>query len=230
MEVELNLLLDLEMRAELEQFRHYDILNNEKITPKFLTLSKIKKKPSSLDSIRRDDGSVFATKQEQEEFICDFYEKIYNQDQGNNIIDDNVVENFLGPEICNNNVVKNSKLSDADKEFFDRDLTLLELDVAANSLNEKSAGGLDGVSSKFIKKFWPYLRIPLHKHANYCTARGSLTQSFTSAGIKLIPKKGDCSKLKNWRPISLLNCIFKVIAKAVDNRLKKINELILTRA
>jgi hypothetical protein len=63
------------------------------------------------------------------------------------------VENFLGPEICNNNVVKNSKLSVADKEFFDRDLTLLELDVAANSLNEKSAGGLDGVSSKFIKNF-----------------------------------------------------------------------------
>jgi hypothetical protein len=45
MEGELNLLLDLEMRAELEQFRHYDILNNEKITPKFLTLSKIKKNP-----------------------------------------------------------------------------------------------------------------------------------------------------------------------------------------
>jgi hypothetical protein len=46
----------------------------------------------------------------------------------------------------------------------------------------------------------------------------------------LIPKKGDSSKIKNWRPISLLNCIFKAIANAVDGRLKKINDIILTRA
>jgi hypothetical protein len=51
-----------------------------------------------------------------------------------------------------------------------------------------------------------------------------------SAIIKLIPKKGDLSKVKNWRPISLLNCSFKIIAKAVDNRLKKINEIVLSRS
>jgi Reverse transcriptase (RNA-dependent DNA polymerase) len=48
--------------------------------------------------------------------------------------------------------------------------------------------------------------------------------------IKLIPKKGDLTSIKNWRPISLLNCVFKIISKSVDNRLKKINEIILSRS
>jgi hypothetical protein len=148
----------------------------------------------------------------------------------NNHLDNNVIENFLGPEICNHIVVAESKLNHQEKTFFDREISIQELDYAANKLNLKSAGGLDGISSKFIQKFWIYIRVPLHKYTNYCVDTGTLTQSFTSAGIKLIPKKGDSSQIKNWRPISLLNCIFKVIAKAVDNRLKTINEIILSRA
>jgi hypothetical protein len=222
--------MDAEMRSELENFRHYEILNNEQITPRFLALSKIRKKPPSLDSIRKEDGSAFNSAEEREEFICSFYERIYQPDPGNTPLNDTVVEDFLGPEICNNPVVINSKLNNLETEFFDRDITLIELDNAVQKLNEKSAGGLDGISSKFIKKFWHYIRLPLHKYTIYCLERGTLTQSFTGAGIKLIPKKCDPSKIKNWRPISLLNCIFKVIAIAMDNRLKKLNEIILTRA
>jgi hypothetical protein len=40
-ETELNTILDLEMQSKLESFRHYDIIHNEKITPKFLSLSRI---------------------------------------------------------------------------------------------------------------------------------------------------------------------------------------------
>jgi hypothetical protein len=70
----------------------------------------------------------------------------------------------------------------------------------------------------------------MHQCTVYCFEKGSLSQPFNSAGIKLIPKKGDISQIKNWRPISLLNCVFKVIAKAVDNRLKSINDILLSRA
>jgi Reverse transcriptase (RNA-dependent DNA polymerase) len=41
---------------------------------------------------------------------------------------------------------------------------------------------------------------------------------------------GDCTKIKNWRPISLLNVTYKVISKAINNRLKKISGTILSRA
>jgi hypothetical protein len=123
-----------------------------------------------------------------------------------------------------------SKLTDADRRLFDAELSLHELDTAANTMNLNSAGGLDGIGGKFINKFWIYLRFPLVKYARHSFATGNLSQSFNSAGIKLIPKKGDVTQLKNWRPISLLNCIYKIIAKALDNRLKKISEIVLSRS
>jgi hypothetical protein len=50
----------------------------------------------------------------------------------------------------------------------------------------------------------------------------SLKHNFRSAKIRLIPKKGDCSKIKNWRPISLLNCFYKIISRVIAERLKKV--------
>jgi hypothetical protein len=38
--------------------------------------------------------------------------------------------------------------------------------------------------------------------------------------IKLIPKGGERYFIKKWRPISLLNMLYKVIAKLLSNRLK----------
>ena len=48
--------------------------------------------------------------------------------------------------------------------------------------------------------------------------------------VKLNPKKGDSSQINNWRPISLLNCIYKIFSKAVNNRLKKVIDIITCRA
>jgi hypothetical protein len=40
--------------------------------------------------------------------------------------------------------------------------------------------------------------------------------------IILIPKEVDARTLKKFRPISLINCSFKVFAKALNNRLEVI--------
>jgi exonuclease III len=230
-EKSLNNIADLEMRGEMEKYRYFDVINSEKMTPRFLTLSKINKKSDSLDIICEDSGAEFRTSEDRHRHIRDFYAKIYRRpDPGEQQIDDNTIPNFLGREICENPIVKNSKLSPEESESFDNDLTIQELDSAIQSLNEKSAGGADGISTKFLKRFWPYLRTGLHRYTGFCFANKRLTQSTNSAVIKLIPKKGDLKQIKNWRPISLLNSVFKIISKARDNRLKKINDIILSRA
>jgi hypothetical protein len=57
-----------------------------------------------------------------------------------------------------------------------------------------------------------------------------LNPSFRTASIKLIPKKGDTTRLKNWRPISLLSCLYKVTSRALNNRLKVASGFIFSRA
>ena len=89
---------------------------------------------------------------------------------------------------------------------------------------------MDGLSNCFIKKYWEFLRLPLHRYTTACHTSGTLTQNFSAASIKLIPKKGDTSKLKNWHPISLLSCLYKVVSRALNNRLKKMIGFIFSRS
>ncbi len=55
-----------------------------------------------------------------------------------------------------------------------------------------------------------------------CFEKGQLTDNFRSENVKLIPKKGNCSKIKNWRPISLLNCFYKILSRVFAERLKTV--------
>jgi hypothetical protein len=70
------------------------------------------------------------------------------------------------------------------------------------------------------------IRKPLFDYTNYCYNRGTLTDNFRSAKIRLIPKKGDLTKLSNWRPISLLNCFYKIISRVIATRLRKVMDKI----
>jgi hypothetical protein len=108
-------------------------------------------------------------------------------------------------------------------------VTIEELDLSASQGN-KSAAGMDGLSNCFIKKFWPLLRKPLHCYLMDCLRKGRLTDSFRTAKIRIIPKKGDPKKIGNWRPISLLSCLYKVLSRALNNRLKKVRDIIFSRA
>ena len=136
----------------------------------------------------------------------------------------------MGPEICVNPIVTGSKLSREEATVLDENFSLMELDKALEGSNKKSAVGGDGFDNTFIAKFWQWLRVPLKNYADCCIRKGGLTQPFESAIIRLIPKKGDCSKIGNWRPISLLSCMYKILTRALNNRLKKVSEKILSRA
>jgi hypothetical protein len=140
------------------------------------------------------------------------------------------IENFLGADICNHPVVQNSKLSLGERDELDRPLTISELDESLKQCNLKSAAGCDGYSNRLIKLCWQHLRFPLFNYANFCFDKGILTHNFRSASIKLIPKKGNLGDIKNWRPISLLSNMYKIISRAINSRLKKIVDRVCSRA
>jgi len=135
--------------------------------------------------------------------------------------DTNCVTDFLG-DLINHPVIRGCMLNEEEKARLEGDLTLDELDDAVEGINLGSAPGIDGLNNKFIRKFWNYFRIPLHDYTIECFRKKELTHSFRTALIRLIPKKGDTKKIKNWRPISLLTCFYKVISKAVNARLDSV--------
>jgi hypothetical protein len=51
---------------------------------------------------------------------------------------------------------------------------------------------------------------------------GFIHPSFNATFIALIPKQGAPESLDDYRPISLCNCIYKIIAKGISRRIKGI--------
>jgi hypothetical protein len=105
-----------------------------------------------------------------------------------------------------------------------------ELTKALGESNMRSAPGIDGFSNKFIAKFWYFLKYLYYKCCNESLRNGTLIESFSTAQIKIIPKKGDTTKLKNWRPISLLSNFYKILSRAINNRLKTVVNRVLSRS
>lgn len=69
----------------------------------------------------------------------------------------------------------------------------------------------DGFTFKFAQKFWPELK-------------KELLALFTSSFIPLIPKVGNPSSLINFRPVSLLGCVHKLVTRDLATRLKRVIE------
>ena len=83
--------------------------------------------------------------------------------------------------------------------------------------------GTDGLTTEFLKNFWPELKDLIVGSFNYAFASGSLSISQRRGIISLIPPKNkDKTILENLRPISLLNVDYKILTKVLATRLEKV--------
>ncbi len=222
-EAALSNFVEKELKNELENYKKFELLNAERITPHFMSLVKNSTKNDCPTKICNNDGVPFENTADLKQHIGDYFKNIYKKvDNGNFLGNVENINNFLGDEIVGKREVVNAKLTEAEKLDLDLPLTIEELTASINKSNLKSAPGSNSISNKFIKWYWDFFKWPLLKYANYAFATGRLTNSFHTADIKLIPKKGgDLKHIKNWRPISLLNCFYKCISRAFSERLNK---------
>jgi hypothetical protein len=205
-----------------------DVLNSEKMTPLFLRLAQ-EKCCTSLDEIKDETGLPFRDGGARDRYITEFYSNLYKIPRNARADFTNCVENFL-VVLVGHPAVVGCKLSEDERISLETDITVEELDEAVAKCNSNSAPGIDGIGNRFIKKFWNFFRIPLIEYFTVCNNRGTLTETFRTALIRLIPKKGDVSHIKNWRPISLLSCFYKILSKAVDARLEKVIDKVTSLA
>jgi hypothetical protein len=85
---------------------------------------------------------------------------------------------------------------EAEREALDAPLRIEELDVSLNKANVKSAPGVDGISYRYIIRFWHLYRKPLFECARESFELGIMPDAFCTATIRLLPKKGDITQIK----------------------------------
>ncbi len=229
-ERELLEITDKEISEKAKNLKIFECLNAEKPTPLFMSLARCRSTGKKLSAIQKDDGTNYGSDRERNEGIVQYYEKLYEKPIDERINYENCIEDFLGAEVLNNPIVQNSFLTETEIASLDRPLSIDELDKSIEKANMKSAPGVDGLSNKFIRRYWLFFRTALYRYCLDCFQKGSLTANFLNASIKLIPKKGNITELKNWRPISLLSNMYKVISRAINNRLSTVVNRICSRA
>ena len=102
-------------------------------------------------------------------------------------------------------------------------LTDAECLESLKTMAPNKSPGTDGLPAEFYKIFWDDVKPFLINSLNHGYAKGHLSISQQRGMITLVPKKNQPTiLLKNWRPITLLNCDYKIAAKSIANRVKKV--------
>lgn len=91
--------------------------------------------------------------------------------------------------------------------------------LTIKSLKETSSVGSDGISMKFIKDALYVIAFYLTCIINTSIVTGIFPTSWKHALVVPIPKTGDVNDPNNFRPISLLPIISKILEKVVTNQL-----------
>ena len=121
------------------------------------------------------------------------------------------------------------KLSPEQSKACDVVITENELGATLRAMKNGASPGPDGFTVGFYKIFWKELKILVTQVTSEMFNNGSVPALFKCSVTTLIPKKGKDRRLvKNLRPISLLNVVYKLLTKTLANRLGNVIQSIIS--
>ncbi len=189
---------------------------DEKNSKYFLSLEKHNYVNKLITQIEVD-GTVINDQETILDKTKTFYNNLYSEPLNvNNESYKESIDTFL----------KNNKLThltDSDKELCDSDITESDILKSLKLLKNGKSPGTDGLPAEFYKFFWLDIKSFLTNSIKYAFSKGEMSVEQKRGIISLLPKKNkNRLYLKNWRPISLLNTDYKIIAKILALRLQNV--------
>ncbi|GJU19992.1 RNA-directed DNA polymerase, eukaryota [Tanacetum coccineum] len=107
------------------------------------------------------------------------------------------------------------QVDDLEREVSDEEIKAAVWDCGVNK-----TPGPDGFSFEFFRKYWNIIGSDIIQAVKEFFDKGSFPRGCNSSFIALIPKIQDAKFVKNYRPISLIGSIYKIISKVMANRLR----------
>ena len=188
---------------------------DEKPTRFFLQKEKKSATDKYIKILTKDDGDPISTNTAIIEDCSQFYENLYST----KIIDPSLHDYFLHDI---------PKLSEESSELCEGEITLEECTRALKQMQNNKSSGPDGQPAEFYIFAFPLIGKEFVKLLNRVWLEGTLPLTQRQCLITLICKdKNNADRLSNWRPISLLNCDYKILSKTLSSRLSKVLEEII---
>ena len=222
-------LIDLEKinekKLELEKFRKEKIQGimvrakikwaeeGEKPTRYFCSLESRNYVNITIPKVQQENGNTIKTQEEILKEVQKFYSNLYApQNSEKDINDQDILKNLQHPV-----------LTDIESSNLEGEITADEIsNVLRNMKNNKSPGS-DGFTVEFFKFFFKDFKHFIGRSINEGYQKGTFSVTQRQGIITCLPK-GDKPRqfLKNWRPITLLNVIYKIASGCIAQRLKSV--------
>nr|GEV29351.1 RNA-directed DNA polymerase, eukaryota [Tanacetum cinerariifolium] len=94
-----------------------------------------------------------------------------------------------------------------------------EIRKAVWSCGENKSPGPNGFSFEFFRKFWDLIGPDMYIAVEWFFTHNSFSRGCNASFISLIPKVHDPKSLNDFRPISLIGSLYKVVSKILAMRL-----------
>ena len=148
-------------------------------------------------------------------FLSRFYRQLYFEDVAHRpVLDD----------------VEFSSISVEDAIWLDRPFDEEEVFGVINNFNGDKALGLNGFSMAFFQSCWCVIKIEImavfHNFHTQAVFETNLNASF----LAFIPKKVDAVEVKDFWPINLVGGFYKIIFKALANRLCRVAHWLISNS
>ena len=163
-------------------------------------------KRNFISGLENEQGSYVEGEDQIGEFLKRYYSSLFtsaNPTQLDPVL--NVVETRVSAEI-NDEMLK--------------PYIKVEVQLTLKQMDANTASGLNGLPPLFYKQFWGKIGREVTEAMLSVLNTGTIPTNLNHTFITLIPKIQSPRKVSEYKPISLSNVLYKLIAKILANRLK----------
>jgi len=149
---------------------------------------------------------------EEEDYIIEEFQNYYSKlFQANKL--ESTIHDYVDSRIV-------SKLTREEKIRLEEEISFQEIEEAIMKLAKGKSLGLDGIPNYFYQNMWSVIGEDLTRMIQIIFDKGRIPKEMNKSLIVLIPKKIDPKRVRDYRPISLLGGVYKIIAKILADRIR----------
>lgn len=188
-----------------QRAKNYWLAEGDANTKFFHATASTRKKKNHVEFLEKDNGEKIHEHEAMCQVVKEYFTEVFTSScDSNGVI----------------NLTSNRRVTPEQNEGLIAELKFDEFTAAVKQMHPDKASGPDGLNQAFFQQFWNILGYEVFLCCKEWLANCSVPANINDTNMVLIPKKENASRMKDLRPITLCNVLYKILAKVLANRLK----------